>query len=223
MNARHVLISTTILGALLSGPALAADAYLRLRCDGDAAGVTIRINGTAKGECPLDLALPEGKIRISARKDISQHSYKVYEKEILLAGGAMKRETIMLGPLQLTEEGKRLENERVAKEQAAAKAQAAAIAEQQRLKAEEDAKYGMVAEYFDMLSTEGNFKNENPIIQSLFTTISPFLLPLFTLSDLASGKQLVRVAADPAAFANPDSMMAKVQRRLEAEAAASDI
>lgn len=192
-----------------AGTALAADAYLRLRCDGDAAGAKVTINGVRKGECPVDLAIPEGQARIVVRKDLTQHSYRVFEKDLFLAGGAMKRETVVLGPVQFTPEGQRLENERIAREQAAAKALAAAHAERERLAAEEKAKYGMTQEFLDTLSTKS--EQEMPFSTwSLMLTYSPIYLPLSTLFDLSSGKQLIRQnAADPAAFANPDSMAAK--------------
>lgn len=190
--------------------AQADDAYLRLRCDGDAAGALVSINGAKKGECPVDLVVPEGKIRLSVRKSVSEHSFKLYEKELFLSAGAMKRESVVLGPLQFTAEGQRLENERLAREKAAAEAQAAALAEQKRLEAEEEAKYGVVVKTFDILSCKED-PDLNPISWSTLATGAIIDLPLFTLTDVSSGKQLFRTAADPAAFAKPGSMVGRMQ------------
>jgi len=191
---------------VVAGQALADEAYLRLRCDGDAAGAVITINGERKGECPIDLVLPEGDVKISARKDLDIYTFRTFEKELFLSSGAMKRESVVLGPVQFTAEGQVRENERIAREKAAAEA----LAEQQRLEAEEAAKYGVTADYIDDLSS----KNEiDPSVWTTFFVISPLELPLFTLSDLASGKtKFIRAAADPAVFGNPDSMVARAMQ-----------
>lgn len=225
----QVLAGIVALGS--TGAAMAEDAYLRLRCDGEAAGAMVSINGVRKGECPIDLTVPEGTLQLSVRKTISQHSFKLYEKEMFLAGGAMKRETVELGPLQFTAEGQRLENERLARlkaeqeaheaaenarkarEKAEAEAKAAALAEQQRLAAEEAARYGLTQDYLDIISSKQEVEGSEIFLWTTVAAYSPIFLPISTLSDLASGKKLMRTAADPAAFANPDAMVAKVHRQ----------
>ncbi|HEX6591660.1 MAG TPA: hypothetical protein VF050_06645 [Moraxellaceae bacterium] len=190
--------------------AQADDAYLRLRCDGEAAGALVSINGAKKGECPVDLVVPEGKIRLSVRKSMSEHSFKLYEKELFLSAGAMKRESVVLGPLQFTAEGQRLENERIAREKAEAEAQAAALAEKRRLEEEEKAKYGITVQALDTLSSKDDAEL-GPFSWSTMATGIIIDLPLFTLSDVSSGKKVFRTAADPAAFAKPGSMVGRVQ------------
>ncbi|MDQ8038484.1 MAG: hypothetical protein REI12_13755 [Pedobacter sp.] len=219
------------LAACCMGNAFADDAYLRLRCEGEAAGAVVSINGVKKGECPIDLAIPEGEVKLSVRKSVNQYSYKLYEKDMLLSAGAMKRENVILGPLLFTPEGQRIENERLAREkadadakaaaeqarQAQAKAEAdakaAALAEQQRREAEEAAKYGMTKESLDIISSHFKPGQDNISSWTLWVLYSPVFLPLSTLSDLSSGKKLFRTAADPAAFANPDSMVARAGRQ----------
>lgn len=208
---RSLVFSSLVLCSVEN--ALAEDAYLRLRCEGEAAGATVSVNGVKKGECPIDLAVREGKVKVSVRKDLTPHSYKVYEKELFLASGAMKRETVVLGPVQFTPEGQRIENERLAKEREATalrEAQAAAAAEKQRLAAEAEAKLGMTQDYLDLISTQGRHTNEGPITGTSALIAAPLYLPMSILFDASSGKQMLRApVADPVAFAKPDSMAGK--------------
>lgn len=215
MFSRAILMGSVF----MAGVAWADDAYLRLRCDGDAAGAEVSINGVKKGECPIDLAVPEGKVKLGVRKMLTEHSYKVFEKELFLSAGAMKRENVVLGPVQFTAQGQRLENERLAQEAAEAaqrKAkQAAALAEQQRLKAEAAAKKGWTQHYTDGMSSKDVNGGDMPALSgSLFVTYSPVFLPMSTLFDVSSGKEVFARPADPAAFANPRSMMGRTQQAL---------
>lgn len=197
--------------------AFADDAYLRLRCDGDAAGAIVSINGAKKGDCPIDLTLPEGNVKLVVRKVLDQYRFRSFEKELFLPAGAMKRETVTLGDVQFTPEGQRIEGERLAREKAEADrvaaekaAQAAIVAEQNRRVMEENAKYGMTNDYLKMLSSKD--PRFTPVSVTTYILYSPLFLPMSTLSDLSAGKKLYRVATDPAVFANPDSMVARASR-----------
>lgn len=215
MKSRQWLLAGVTLFALQG--AFADDGYLRLRCEGDAAGATVSINGVKKGECPLDLAVPEGNVKLSVRKVVDQYRYRLFEREFFLAAGAMKRETVVLGDVQFTPEGQRIEGERLVREKAAADmaaaekaAQDAVVAEQQRLAAAEAARYGMTNQYLQMLSSKD--PEFTPTSVTTYIVYSPVFLPTSVLTDLSQGKQLYRVAADPAVFANPDSMVARASR-----------
>lgn len=210
--------------------AVAADAYLRLRCEGVSEGADVRINGQLKGQCPIDLAVPEGKVRLTVRKDLGRGQYQLYERELFLAAGAMKRETVTLGEVQFTPEGRKLEDERLAAEAArmATEKEAARIkAEQEasRIAAEQEAariaaikaQPGMTKTWLDGMSSNcpqagrGGQCPGGPSFALIVTTGAPVALPLSTSTDLAEGKPLVE-AADPAVFANPDAMIAKATR-----------
>lgn len=197
--------------------AFADDAYLRLRCDGDAAGAMVSINGVKKGECPIDLTVPEGNVRLSVRKVVDQYRFRVFEKDMLLPAGAMKRETVILGDIQFTPEGQRIENERLAREKAEADraaaekaARDAAAAEAYRQKVAEDSKYGMTNSYLQMLSSKD--PQFTPVSVTTYIFYSPLFLPFSVVTDITQGKKFYRVAADPAVFANPDSMVARASR-----------
>ncbi|MDP2229246.1 MAG: PEGA domain-containing protein [Moraxellaceae bacterium] len=212
---------------------MAADAYLRLRCEGSSEGAEVRINGQMKGHCPLDVAVPEGQIQLSVRKDLGRGQYQLYEKEIFLSAGAMKRENVTLGDIQFTPEGRKLEDERLATEAA----RVAAEKEAARLQAERDApriaaeqeaarraaikaQPGMTKTWLDGMSSkcQSGPCSGGSSLAIVATTGAPMALPLSTSTDMAEGKSVL-AATDPAVFANPDAMVARATRaRLEREA-----
>lgn len=226
------------LAALVMGMAslaVADDAYLRLRCEGDSEGADVRINGKLKGQCPIDLAVPEGEIKLSVTKNLAKGQYRQFEKSLFLSGGAMKRETVELGPeILFTAEGRKLEDQRLAALKAAADAEAArqaAAKEAARIQAEKDAprlaaeaeaarqaairaQPGQVKRYLNMMSSQLPEDTQNtssaPVTATLATLYAPLSLPLSTTTDVQDGKAIV--TTDPAAFANPDSMVAQAMR-----------
>lgn len=228
MHVRMIALAAVALFA--ASEVMAADAYLRLRCDGASEGSEVRINGQMKGQCPIDLAVPEGKIRLSVRKDLGRGQYQLYEKELFLSAGAMKRETVTLGNILFTPEGRKLEDERIAAEAA----RVAAEQEAARLQAERDApriaaekeaariaaikaQPGMTKEWLGFMSSHcpnagrGGQCPGGTVLPAMLITSSPVHLPFSTVTDLIQGKSLVD-ATDPAVFANPDAMIARATR-----------
>lgn len=231
---KMLAVGMALLGA---SEVMAADAYLRLRCDGTSEGAEVRINGQLKGQCPISIAVPEGNIRLSVRKDLGRGQYQLYEKDLFLAAGAMKRENVVLDDkILFTPEGRKLENERLAAEAAAAKAAAERLAaerEAARLQAERDApriaaekeaariaaikaQPGLTKMWLQAMSTNcpdgvGGGCPGGPSFALTVTTGAPVALPISTLSDVAEGKSLVD-ATDPAVFANPDAMIARATK-----------
>lgn len=232
---KMLLVGMALFGA---SEVMAADAYLRLRCEGVSEGAEVRINGQLKGQCPIDLAVPEGKIRLSVRKDLGRGQYQLYEKDLFLAGNAMKRESVVMdGPILFTPQGRKLEDERLAAAAAAAKVEAERLAaerEAARLQAERDApriaaekeaarraairaQPGMTKTWINGMSSHcpeagrGGRCPGGSILPLVATTGAPFALPLSTSTDVAEGKSLVD-ATDPAVFANPDAMIARATR-----------
>ena len=109
---KMLLVGMALLGA---SEARAADAARRLRCEGVSEGAEVRINGQLKGQCPISIAVPEGNIRLSVRKDLGRGQYQLYEREFFLAANAMKREKVVMdGPILFTPQGRKLEDERLA-------------------------------------------------------------------------------------------------------------
>lgn len=215
------------MAVLVASEAVAADAYLRLRCKGPSEGAEVRINNQLKGQCPIALlAVPAGNIQLSVRKDLGRGQFQTYEKELLLKDGDTVVENVMLGEIQFTAEGRKLEDERLAVAAAAAKVEAdrqAAEKEAARIAAikaqpgETKLWLGAMSSHCPQAGRGGRCPGGSSFAL-IATTGAPMALPISTTSDLAAGKSLVD-ATDPAVFANPDAMIARATRaRLEREA-----
>mgnify|MGYP000880663982 CR=1 FL=1 len=110
--------------------ALGQDAYLRLRCDGDADNADVFINDKFKGQCPIDLSVAEGSIKLKVVKNLDQGHYRLFTKELFLSAGAMKRLDVELaGEILLTAYGRKQESQSLAALKLAAAAKAARFAE----------------------------------------------------------------------------------------------
>lgn len=105
--------------------ASAGTAVLRVACDGPATGAEVTVNGSFKGDCPLDIPVPAGTIKLRVLKKVGAGRESVFEQEFRMAADTAKRVDVELGPPQLTAEGQRLENDRLAREKAEADRQAA--------------------------------------------------------------------------------------------------
>ncbi|GAB5605822.1 formylglycine-generating enzyme family protein [Sideroxyarcus sp. TK5] len=105
---------TPLLSLLLlaSFNAHAAGSALRIVCDGDADGAEVYINDKFKGECPLDLKVPEGRLKLRVQMTVdADHEPRLFEQEIRMGDGVMKKVEVQLSPLELTAEGKRRQEE----------------------------------------------------------------------------------------------------------------
>lgn len=91
-------IPALILALLTSGSAFAGSGALRITCDGDNDGSSIYINGKFKGECPIDLQVPEGTVKLSARKKYDHGEYRFYQ-ELRLGDGAAKKIEVWAVPI----------------------------------------------------------------------------------------------------------------------------
>ena len=105
-------------------------AVLRVACDGSAVGAEVTVNGSFKGECPLDMPVPAGTVKLRVLQKMGVERERVFEREFRLAADTAKRVDVELGEPQRTAEGRRLENEALARAKAEAERQAA-----QRLRA----------------------------------------------------------------------------------------
>lgn len=105
-------ISILLLFFLVNGSAYAGSGGLRVTCDGDNAGASIYINGKFKGECPLDVKVPEGKVKFRATKaGDEEHEPKVFEQEVYVGDGVGKKVEVQFGEGGLTAVGKQRRQE----------------------------------------------------------------------------------------------------------------
>lgn len=103
----HTLLAACLVTLSEWAAAQSGVASLRVRCDGDSAGAGVSINGQFKGECPFDAMVPEGTLKIEARKPTGREYERVFEQEMRVGAGIIKSIEIVLGREQLTAEGKR--------------------------------------------------------------------------------------------------------------------
>lgn len=121
-----------LLAAVLAAPTLAqpaGKAALRFRCEGVNVGAAVSINGQFRGECPFDVSVPEGSLKIRATKPVGGEHERVFEQDVRIGPDSVKNIDVELGPQRLTAEGQRLRDERAAAER---RAQAEREAQQRR-------------------------------------------------------------------------------------------
>lgn len=134
------LLCAFILAAALAAHsgAHAQTSMLRITCEGNDAGAEVSINGVFKGECPLDVQVGAGTLKLRLVKKVDATRERVFEQEFRMGDGVVKKVEARLGPAQLTADGRRIVAERQRQEQEAARAREEnrqreiALAEQRR-------------------------------------------------------------------------------------------
>lgn len=133
-----VLVTASIASATV-GPAKpvvkreaapAATAGIRVTCDGENDGAVVTINGVFKGECPVDIQIRPGEIKLKAYHKVDANRERAFFAEFMVAEGTLKKIEVKLGP-PLTP-GEMQEYARAAPE----RARAAALAQEQERNAE---------------------------------------------------------------------------------------
>jgi TPR repeat protein len=102
----------------------ANETFLRIACEGADTGAEIAINGVFKGECPLDLQVKPGAIKINAVKHVDATHERVFEQEIRMGEGTAKRIEVTLSESRLTAAAKASDSARIAAAAAAVVRQA---------------------------------------------------------------------------------------------------
>jgi len=82
-----------ILAAVISmaHDASAAGSQLRVTCADEDAGAEVYINGKFKGECPLDMQVQEGTLKLRVVKAVDANNERVFEKDIRMGDGVAKK------------------------------------------------------------------------------------------------------------------------------------
>lgn len=89
--------------------AQAAGSMLRVTCGDDAAGAGIRIDGKFKGECPLDIQLPEGSHNLLVVKPTDESHEGFFEQDIRMGDGVVKKVEVPKLDRRTTAKGAKLE------------------------------------------------------------------------------------------------------------------
>jgi TPR repeat protein len=80
----------------------AAGSMLRVSCEGDDVGAEVLINDKFRGECPIDLQVPEGALKLLVRKKADGGRERVFEQDIRMGDGAVKKVEARLGAAKLS-------------------------------------------------------------------------------------------------------------------------
>jgi hypothetical protein len=75
----------------------AAGSMLRVTCEGDDIGAEVLVNGKFRGECPIDLQVPEGSLKLLVRKKVDARQERVFEQDIRMGEGSVKKVEARLG------------------------------------------------------------------------------------------------------------------------------
>ncbi len=124
---RSLMLSVALLSAIAPtawAQTATPTAMLRVACDGAALNAEVTINGEFKGECPVDVPVAAGSLRIRVLKKVDNEREQVFEQEVRMAGGTVKRIDVELGAVQFNAAGQRIAAQRAAE----AKAQADRVA-----------------------------------------------------------------------------------------------
>ncbi len=101
--------------------ASAAGSLMRIDCEGDDAGAEVSINGIFKGECPLDVKVNAGVVKLRVVKKIDDMQERVFEQEMRIGDDVVKKVVAHLSAPQPSAEAMKL-----------AAARQAVLAEKQR-------------------------------------------------------------------------------------------
>jgi len=116
------LVTFTLLLICLPGLALAAGSLLRVTCEGTDIGAEVHVNGKFKGECPIDVAVPEGMLKLRVIRSIDASHEQLFEQETRIGEGVVKKIEVQLSEPRLTAAAQRVEDTRVAAEREAKEA-----------------------------------------------------------------------------------------------------
>jgi formylglycine-generating enzyme required for sulfatase activity len=118
---KSVYISTLLVVTLAAfADVYAADSTLSVTCKGDDVGADVLVNGKFKGECPVDVLVPEGTLKLKVQKKVDASSARIFEQEIRMGDNVIKTVEVSLGAPQKNAEGKQ-ESAQLSMEQAEAK------------------------------------------------------------------------------------------------------
>lgn len=105
----------------------AADSGLRVTCEGEDVGAEVLINGKFRGECPIDLKVPAGQLKLVVRKKVDAERERVFEQDIRMGEDAAKKVEAQLSAPRLNAAAQKRADERLATERTQAVARDAKV------------------------------------------------------------------------------------------------
>ncbi|MEL0638242.1 tetratricopeptide repeat protein [Marinomonas sp. TI.3.20] len=95
--------SCLIVLSLLATSYTHAESALRVQCIGDAADATVFINGKSHGNCPADIFVKAGLVKLYVVKTVDADHERVFEKTLNLTDNTAKKIKVTLSSSRLTE------------------------------------------------------------------------------------------------------------------------
>lgn len=129
-----------VLNCSIVSIAMAQQSALRIACDEEALGSEVSINGRFKGECPLDVKVSPGTVRLSVEQKKDPAYKRVFDVEFRIGADVVKRIDVKLSEPELTVEGQRREDARLKQEQEEKQRAAHKAAEQKTIETKRLAK-----------------------------------------------------------------------------------
>lgn len=102
MKPIHFLPILFLLLLLAPSSGNAAGSMLRISCDGDDVGAEVLVNGKFRGECPIDLQVPEGSLKLLVRKKVGGGRERMFEQDIRMGEGSVKKVEAHLGAAMMS-------------------------------------------------------------------------------------------------------------------------
>ena len=102
--------------AMLSVNAYAGGSLLVVNCKGENAGAEVSVNGEFKGECPLEVKVPAGSLKLKVQKKVDPFNDRIFEQEINLGDDVTKNIDVVLGEAQLNLKGRQQQSKVLALE-----------------------------------------------------------------------------------------------------------
>lgn len=87
-------------------PCAHAASLLRIACDGADVGAAVHVNGTFRGDCPLDVQVSAGAIQLRVAKPIDAERERAYVETFRIGDGVVKKVEAVLA-VRLTADGQR--------------------------------------------------------------------------------------------------------------------
>ena len=125
----YSILAITLVGAALLGhysQVSASTAMLRIACDEVGKDADVSINGAFKGQCPVDVSVAAGTVRIQVTKKLDNERELYFEQDVRMAASTVKRIDVEFGVPRLNVVAQRVATQRA--EQARVEADRAAAA-----------------------------------------------------------------------------------------------
>ena len=119
-NAIRANFAVPLLVVALVAPASAhaQSALVRVQCDDADKGAEVSIDGKFKGECPVDIGVPAGTVKLRVVKKVDASRERVFEQEFRVGADTVKRVEAVLSAPRISAEGQAQANRRALLERA---------------------------------------------------------------------------------------------------------